>query len=178
MKFILKNNQNNLISQNHISPIRGFTIVELLMYMAIFSILILVLLQLFNSILDIQLESQATSTVSQDGEYILTRLTYDLKRAQSITIPSSPGITSDNLEIVIDQINYLYALNNGNLIITAEGSTNVLNGYDTSVSNLNFTRIGDTDKKQTIMIAFNLTSKTARRSGYEMKGFRTIVSLR
>jgi len=63
---------------------RGLTLVEMLLYMAVFSILLTVLLQIFFSALDVQLESKATSGVDQDGTYIMARLTYDIQRAQAV----------------------------------------------------------------------------------------------
>jgi prepilin-type N-terminal cleavage/methylation domain-containing protein len=44
---------------------RGFTLIELLIYMGIFSILLAVTLQMYGSVFDLQLESQATSSVNE-----------------------------------------------------------------------------------------------------------------
>lgn len=157
---------------------RGFTIVELLMYMAIFSILLLVLIQIFTSILDVQQESQTTSSVYQDGEFILARLKFDIQRAQSITLPSGLGSQNPSLQITIDGIDFIYNLDNGNLLLVNNLGTASLNGFDTLVSNLNFKRIGNENGKDTIVVVFTLTSKTVQRGGPQIKNFQTTVGFR
>src|SRR3990172_6790072 len=49
---------------------RGFTIIELILYMGMLSILLAVLSQIFVSILNVQLESQSSSSIEQDSRYI------------------------------------------------------------------------------------------------------------
>ena len=46
---------------------KGFSLVELLLYMGLFSILLASLMQLFGAIIAVRLESEATSAVLQDG---------------------------------------------------------------------------------------------------------------
>ena len=67
---------------------RGFTLIELLVYMGIFSILLVVLTEMLVSILNLQLDSTATSSVDQDNRFIQQRLTYDIQRAKSFTVSS------------------------------------------------------------------------------------------
>ena len=45
----------------------GMTVIELLLYIGIFSILVVTLFELLSSILDVQLESQGSSGIDQDG---------------------------------------------------------------------------------------------------------------
>jgi prepilin-type N-terminal cleavage/methylation domain-containing protein len=73
---------------------KGFTLVEMLIYMGLLTIFLAVIGNIFFSIIDLQLESQATSSVSESGRYLLSRISYDVRRAQSITTPASPGLSS------------------------------------------------------------------------------------
>ena len=50
---------------------KGSTFIETVLYIAIFSILLVIFLQMFTAIIDIQLESEAKSSVLQDGRFIL-----------------------------------------------------------------------------------------------------------
>ncbi len=158
---------------------RGFTLVEMLLYMGIFSILMIVLMQIFISAIDTQLTSKATSSVDQDGAYILSRLSYDISRAQAVIAPSSYGSGSNNLTIQIGGSDYTYSLDsNDNLIVTNTYGTNQLNSVDTTLNNLTFTRIGNPAGKDTIQMSFQLKSTTQRNTGYELRNFTTTVSLR
>ncbi|MBI2611957.1 prepilin-type N-terminal cleavage/methylation domain-containing protein [Candidatus Gottesmanbacteria bacterium] len=156
----------------------GFTLIELLLYMGILSILLFIITNVFVSILDVQLESQATSGVIQDSQFIISRLGYDIKRTENITTPANPGDISNILNLSIDGINYIYQLNNGDLELNDEISTNKLNSFETNVSNLSFQRTGNATEGATIKLNFTLTSKTQRNNIYETKTIQTTLGLR
>jgi prepilin-type N-terminal cleavage/methylation domain-containing protein len=157
---------------------RGFTLIELIIYMGIFSMVLLVLVQIFGIVLDVMGESQAKSSVSQDEEYINLRLGYDIKRAASITTPSALGEERDNLQIVINGENYSYRVTNGKLQITNNSGTDDLNGFDTTVSNLKFKKIGYEDGKDNVIITYTLSSNTIYRGRTEVRSFQTTFGLR
>lgn len=174
MKIIKFLNKKNIFSQS------GVTVVELLLYMIILSVLLTILTSIFVSALDVQSESNATSSVQQDGNYILARLSYDIHRAQSINTPASNGVTSNNFQIVVGGINYTYSTDaNNNLILTNNLGANNLNNYDSSVSAFSVQRLGNTGGvENTLKINFTLTSRTKRISGVETKNFEVNLSLR
>lgn len=161
---------------------RGFTLVELLLYMGIFSILVVALFQLFTSIIDTQIESQSSSSVFLDGQYILNRFKYDMDRAKNIITPSSPGGQETTSKLSIGNATYTYSLVAGNLTLTDDvaSTTAQLNSTDTTVSNINFTRLSDTQGKNTdtLTISFMLTSNIIKRGGPKAGNFKTTVGIR
>ncbi len=159
-------------------PKSGFTLIELLLFMGIFSMLLVMITQIFVSTLDAQKDSESLSAVYQDGTYILSRITYDVSRSSAIAIPASLGQQTNSLQLTINSQTYTYSLNNNNLVITDDAGTDVLNGYDTTVSNLSFTRLGNTDGKNSIRLAFTATSKIQRPQGPEQLNFQTTVGTR
>lgn len=159
---------------------KGFSLIELLLYMGIFSILIVVLFQLLTSIFDFQLESESASSVTQDGRFIVNKLAYDVPRAATISEPLL-GLTGQSLTILDGVNSYTYSLSSGNLIVTQNpGSiSNQLNSLDTTVSNLNFYHLADNvEKNDTITVTFTLTSKIKRRGQPNSLDYRTTVGLR
>ena len=159
---------------------RGITLVEMLMYMVIFAILMTVLTQIFISSLNVQLESKSTSSVQQDGTYILSRMSYDIKRAQSVVVPASYGQATGTLQLVIDGSNYTYStdLNNNFTLTNAQGTT-FLNSAESTVTNLTFIRIGNPGGKSTIQMSFQVNSTTKQQvSGEQSRIFSTTISLR
>lgn len=158
----------------------GVTMVELLLYMSILSVLLLVLSSIFVSALDVQSESNATSSVEQDGNYILARLNYDVHRAQSINIPASNGTTANNFQIVIGGINNTYSIDgNNNLILTNDLGANNLNNFNSSISALLVQRLGNPGGvENSLKINFTVSSRVKRISGIETKDFETNLSLR
>lgn len=159
---------------------KGVSMIELLLYMGILTILLTILTSIFLLALDVQLESQATSSVEQDGNYILARLSYDIHRAQRVSVPATNGETKDNFQIVIDGVNYTYNIDaNNNLILTNNLEVGNLNNYGTNVSAFSITRLGNPGGvEDTLKISFIVASKTKKNSEFETKNFETNLSLR
>lgn len=157
---------------------KGFTLIEFLIYMGIFSILLLVLTGVFVSMLEIKAESEATSSVTQDGRYIIEKLKYGFARASSVTTPASLGGSGSTLTFVADGITYTYALSSGNLQLTENTGTYTMNSSETTLSSITFQRIGNSGGKDTIKVTFIINSKTARKGGVESRTYTTVIGRR
>jgi type II secretory pathway pseudopilin PulG len=158
----------------------GFTLVELLIYMGILAVMIYVLADVLSTILTAQTSTQSNAQVAQDGRYIYSRLTYDINRAQSVSLPSNLGDSSDNLNLVINATNYSFAVAtpSGNLEVTDGTGTYTLNGPDTEISNLRFVRIGNVSGKHTFQINFTIKSKIPINGRIDSEEFETVAGLR
>jgi type II secretory pathway pseudopilin PulG len=166
----------------HFSTLKfcGLTLVELLIYMGLLMILVGILATVFGSIIDVQLESKATSSVDQDGRYIISRLIYDFQSASSSTsaiLSPLAGQQSSTLQMKINSINYTYSSSSGNLTLTNSNGTDNLNSSETSISNVSFQRIGTGTTNDTIKVNFTLTSKTQRVSGPETQSYQTTLAI-
>jgi Tfp pilus assembly protein FimT len=161
---------------------KGTSLVELIVYMAMFSILLVMLLQMFTSILNAQLESQTTSDVAMDGRYILTRLTYDLRNSKNILTPSSFGSSGagNALHLTGNGTDYTYSLSSGNILLTNNslGSSGQLNSTNTTISSLSFTKVGSVSGGVTIQLLMTLNSKARKQTGIETKTFQTTIGTR
>lgn len=159
---------------------KGFTLVELLLYLGIFSIILTVTLQMFGSVFEFQLESQATSSVDVDGKFIMNRFNYDISRASSITIPATLGASGSALTIVVNSQNLTYSLSDGdiNLNNATAGTTDQLNSTETTASNLSFTRLEGVEGKDLIQMSFTLNSEVTQRKGKEVRSFQITGGLR
>ncbi len=164
--------------RNLIKKYRGFTLVELLLYMGLLAMFLVVLSELFISIMDVALSSSATSNLAQDSRFILARFSYDVTRAQAITIPAGLGQTSNSLRLIIGGVQYDYSLNGTNLQLVTGVNTDNLNGSDTQVSNLSFTKIGNPPGKPTVKITFTIASHAQESKGYETQTFTTTIGTR
>ena len=145
--------------------------------MGLLSILLVVMVDLFASSLDLQLESQSTSSVDRDARYLFSKLSYDVNRAQSIVSPAL-GATGNSLQLIIGGVNYTYALNNDNLLLINNNGTDNLNSYSTTISNLSFQTVGNAGGKHSVRILLTVTSNTERVSGAETKTIQTTIGLR
>ncbi|HVZ11600.1 MAG TPA: hypothetical protein VG965_01090 [Patescibacteria group bacterium] len=155
----------------------GFTYVELALYMGLLAFVLLILVQLFTSVLNVQINSQANSSVQEDGRYILAKLSYDMNHASSITSPLL-GSPSGMLKIVINGVTNTYTTSSGKLTINNNFGTNNLNSIDTTVSNLSFKRLGNVGGKNTITVNFSLTSNIKKVGGNDSENFETTLGTR
>ncbi len=150
---------------------RGFTLVELIIYMGLLVIFLLVLSNIFASILDVRTESESISAVEQDGRFIMARLSYDINRASAVSTPASLGGSGNSLTMVIGSVNYTYALSGSNLVLTNDLGTNNLNSSESTISSLSFQRLGNSGGKDTVKIQFTVNSVAQRDKGVETKTF-------
>lgn len=161
-----------------LQPSRGFTLVELLIYMGLLTSLLLVFTDIFTSIIENQLTSQNTSNVAEDGRYVYSRFIYDVSRASAITEPLNYGSSSANLRLVIDGQNHLYSLVGNNLMVTEPAGSFQLNGDGSSISALLFTKVGTTSAKSTVRINFTVNGTVPSRKQLDIQHFQTTAGLR
>ena len=155
---------------------RGFTIVELLLYMGLLTILMTILTRLFTATIDVQLSSEATGGVEEDSRYIYSRLAYDLSRADSIVTPAIPGASSDSLTIVIGSKTYTYRVSGTNLILANDTGEGALNSYMTGISNVTFTSLGSDTGKKSIQVKYTITSTIQSSSGLVSRNIETAIT--
>ncbi len=158
---------------------QGFTVIEILLYMGIFSILLIVLMQFFTMILSTHAESQSTSSIDQDARFILNRLSYDIHDATTVssptlgsscTWPAVPGC-----QLVFS--NGTYSVVSGDLNLTQGGVANVLNSNKTTLTSITFETRGNSaaGSKKSVQIKFTLQSKINTNTA---KSFQLTVSTR
>lgn len=157
---------------------KGFTLVELLVVMGLMSGFMIILTDIATASVDVQNESSATSSVAQDGRYILARLSYDIQRASSITTPASLGATSASMVLVINGSAHTYSLNGTNLQLAGSLGTHNLNGSESNVSGFSVQRLGNAGGKDTLRTTFTVTSKAQDDQGQRTQTFTTTAGRR
>lgn len=172
LQILRKKNQERLKSQ------AGLTLVELVMVMGLMSIFMLVLTDIVSAALNVQTSSETVSSVAQDGRYILARFDYDIQQATSITTPAALGANGATLALVIGGVTNTYSIVGGDLQLVNGAGTSILNGSDTTISAINFHRLGNAGGKDTIRVTFTVTSKVVAKSGAETRTFTTTLGRR
>lgn len=151
---------------------RGFTIVELLIYMSLIASLLWVLGSILVSTLDVQTESQAISTVEADSRYLLTRLTYDLHRADNLISPAAAGESASDLVLTIAGQAYTYSVVDSKLQLTTAGNQIPLISFANEVTVFSTTRLQNPTGTPTVQV--NLTIN----QGAESRSYQTTIGMR
>lgn len=133
---------------------KGFTLVEMILYVSICSILLLSLSSLLTFLLSSRIKNQSISEVNQQGAQIMELITQTIRNARSIDTPSV-GATSSSLSITVQDpllSPTLYYLNNGIIRIKEGGGVEVLltNSHVTA-SSLLFSNISSTSSSDRIV---------------------------
>ncbi len=158
---------------------KGSTLIELLLYIGLLAIFLGVLTGLFGTAVEIFISSQSTSGIAIDSTYLLSKLKYDIQRAESISTPGTSGTTSSTLSLVIDGGVYTYSLDgSGNLIYSNPSGTFLLNSYLARISSLSFTKLGNVGGiEETVKINMTLNSRVIQAKGEEVSNISTAVAL-
>ncbi len=154
---------------------QAFTLIELLIFVAMFSVIITVLMQIYSSIVAKQIEVQQFSSVDTDQMFILNRLQYDLSRTTSISTPATVGGTSPSLSLQIDGSQYTYSASANRLYLTMGATSEYVNSFRSRISNLMFTRLGNPNGKNAIGVGFTVTSTLVDQTP-EVRSIYTILS--
>ncbi|MBI4084779.1 MAG: hypothetical protein HY431_02635 [Candidatus Levybacteria bacterium] len=158
---------------------KGFTVIEMVVYIGTLAIFLAILTQVFTSILNIRTKTESTSSLEQDSKYILSRLVYDINRAQAITTPGSLGDQGSRLDITIDGNPYSYFISGNNLMMTDTTGTYALNSNGTTVSGLNFLRLGpELTGRNTVQVNLTITSAALSTTGVDKHVIQTTVGTR
>ena len=155
----------------------GFSLIEMVVYMGVFSVIMLILTNLFINTLDLKVKNEANSTVSQDGRFVLSKIMNDINNANSVSYPSL-GSSASSLNFVLYGTAQTYQLNNGNLELINNYGTSVLNSVGSKVTNLVFTRLGNAGGRNSVQVQFTLESISSVNGNKESISFQTTVGLR
>ena len=157
---------------------RGVTLIELVIYMSILSVLLLFFTDMFATLINKQLETESLSNVQQDANYLLSRFSYDFGRAASISLPAAPGAPANSLRLLIGSTFYSYSVSSGNLIVEHGGVQDTMNSSEVAISNPTFQRLGLGNSHDAIRITFDVTSKVKQQAGYDVTHFSTTLGIR
>lgn len=152
----------------------GFTIVEMLVYMGVSAFLLVSLSQIFALVGKLRLESQSSSTLQEDGTYLLSRLSYDIARSDSFTVP-----VENELRLVIGGNTYRYYVDSNRLKLSVTGlpGSDSVTAKDVNISDLKFLKLSGVTYDN-VHISFTLTSAVNQMSGHESRKFITTIGNR
>lgn len=153
--------------------------------MGLLSILLVILSQVFVATLGVKLESESNAAVVQDGNYIHTRLAYDISRAQRIVEPNL-GVSSSQLTLGIIEngveVLYTYSMSGDTLTLSDGSTTDMVHSDSVTIPQFVVTRIGNsdtvTDAKDTVKISYTVQSVYQRSSGTDSLSYEISLGLR
>lgn len=138
---------------------RGYTLVELLIYIGLFTILIGILTTTFFSTLELKARTEIMSAVEHDSRYIPQKLVEIIRAADSVISPLTNGETSSQLIVSRNGETETYQIQNGNLVQTINGVSTQLNSEGTTLTHFSFLRLGNVGGLTNLRLSLTLTSE-------------------
>lgn len=161
---------------------RGLTLIEIIVYIALLSIVLLVVFDLLLTTSSLKSESESNLSLQKDESQIINRLNFEIKQADTIATPSSIGQTTASLSLTTGTETHTLILVGNNLVLQktlgASTATANLNSDLTAVSALSFQRLGNTTGKVNLKINFTLTNLKTTQQGTLSKNYQMVVTTR
>lgn len=146
---------------------RGFTLLELLIYIAILSGFLIVVVNLFLAVSTSSSREEARAEVQQNLRFAVQQITDDMRSASAIILPAGGG-SGNTLELTVDAASTVYSIDNGVLQKTRNSVTeNITSGNVTvSITNPIFVRSFNAGARPTVQISLEISYKDNGRSEY------------
>lgn len=163
---------------------RGFTLIEMILYVAICSVLLLSLSSMFSYLFASRVKSQAITEVNQQGFFTMHLITSTIRNAKSVDIPTM-GNSSSSLSITVQSPLFsptVFDVSSSTLFIREAGGVGVpLTSSRISVSSVLFENVSSassTDRIVRIRYTLSYRSGSPRQEYAYTKTFSGSATLR
>jgi len=150
---------------------RGFTLLELLLYLGLAAAVLSVISGLFLMLLQARIKNQTIREVEQQGAQIVNLVTQTVRNSQEINAPQK-GQTGEQLSLKVDDANRtptIFSFSSGTLYMTEGAQSSIaLSSSKITISNLTFSDLSLDNTPGTIRIQFTISHKNeASRNEYD-----------
>jgi len=137
---------------------KSFTLVELLLYLALSAMIILMVSSFLTLILKSRVKGQVISEVEGQGTQVMQTVTQEIRNATSPSVP----IGSSAATLTLSPSNIVFSQTGDALYITRNDTLAALTSAKVRVSNLSFQNVGSTiegttDPAHSIRVQFTLS---------------------
>ncbi len=175
--------QINMHTSNTLQSQAGYTLIELLLYVAIVGVLLTATVGFFGLVADARVKNQTISEVNDQGTFAMDYLTQTIRNATSITAPAL-GASSSSLTLVVPTANLSPTIFNvlGATLQVQEGSGTAVALTNSKIQVTNFTvkNLSRSGTSGIVQISFTLNRvNTAGRNEYDYtQTFTTSAAIR
>jgi type II secretory pathway pseudopilin PulG len=156
---------------------RGFTLLEILLYIGIVAILLLALSAFLRVVLEARIKNQAIAEVEGQGTAVMQIITQTLRNATALNSPTV-GTSAVNLSVntpIIGLNPTVFDLSGGVLRVT-EGANPIVNitSSQVLVTNLLFSNLSAASTKGIMQVRFDISNNSSS-TNFEYKFTKTFI---
>lgn len=176
--MILVSTMRHKVSRKKMHEESGMTLIEMLLYMGMLSLMLVVITTILTNTLQMKLESKSFYNIENEARFILSKLVYDIRNADSITLPALPGQSGPSLVLTANGIGSTYSLSGDDIVIQNNYGTNSLNSSNNRITSLSFQRIGIPGTREAIKVTMTIESTVKRNVGIDTQSYEVTVNTR
>lgn len=157
----------------------AFTILEVLIYSAIFSIVVVAFISMFVAITSIQTQQSSSAEVSGQSQFLLQQMQYYVQQASLIELPADVPTGTLALRMADPTLDPTYiTLASGTIYLqqTATGTLQALNSSKVSITSLVFTKRANPPSHDSVDISFTVSYNTSNIKQAFSQVFQTTVA--
>lgn len=156
----------------------GFTLVELLVYFGLFSILLVVMTSVFISMLEQRTEDTAQSFLQQESQYLLTKLKSLVYEADTIVLPADPGDSGTSLSFQAQGVTKTLFIDSGRLVYQTTTESWYLTSPDVTITDFQVVNQTGTSVHQGVGITVVLQSSLPQQRESLSRVLSTTLAIR
>ena len=156
----------------------GFTLVEMFISMAIFTLIIVAFAGIFMTISNVGTQQSSSSAVGQESQALLQKIEYFVQTASVINIPTSTPTSTLQLFVTASTSDPTFVtLASGTVYLqhSTSGPLTALTSNKVTVSNLSFTRQSNPPGHDTVNVSFTMAYNTLNLTQSFAQLFQTSV---
>lgn len=145
------------------SPREGFTIIELLIFSAVFSLMSVSFLSALVSAIQVQVRQSSTAEVNQQSQFLLDTIQYYVQSASLVELPADVATTTLKLRMSSSSTDptYIYLSNGGAYVKNTDaGDAQPLTSNKVLISNLAFTKRANAPGHDSVSVLFTIAYNT------------------
>jgi len=138
---------------------RGFTLIEMLIAVSIFTVIAIASIGILSVVTQVQVQSSSSAAVSQESQFLLQKLQYYVQTAGIIDIPTSTPTSTLKFDVASSSLDPSYiTLASGTVYLqqSSGGALQPLTSNKVIVSNLSFTRNANPPGHDAVSISYTM----------------------
>jgi prepilin-type N-terminal cleavage/methylation domain-containing protein len=141
----------------------GFTLIEMLIAVSIFSVVIVAFIGILVEVVQVQVQSSSSVAVNQESQFLLQKLQYYIESASLVNIPTSTPATALQLFMASSSADPTSITLSGGTVYLQQpvgSSSQALTSNKVSVSNLSFVRNANPPGHDVVSVSFTMAYNT------------------
>lgn len=158
---------------------KGFTLVEMLIAIAIFTVIAIAFIGILSAVTQVQVQSSSSAVVNQESQFLLAKLQYYIQTASIVDMPTSTPTSTLTLDVATSSLDpTVITLASGTVYLAQPGGGTLqpLTSNQVTVSNLSFTRLANPPGHDAVSISYTIAYNTSNIAQAFSQLFQTSVA--